>query len=109
MGKGHRDHVCRDCSRLPAEERQGVEQEEEIFGFLKQSHISAKNMSRLKMLMSSSNPSVAELAGIVFEVARVQTAQETAITGTGPGEARSARADGTDRADSCAPLLTPHP
>ena len=71
-GKGHRDHVCRDCSRIPAKERQGVEQEDEIFGFLMQSHISATNMSCLEALMSSSNPRVAELAGIVFEVAQVK-------------------------------------
>jgi len=71
-GKGHGDHVCRECERMPAEERQGIEQEDEIFAFLNQSHISAKNVTRIKALTGSANPRVAELAGIVLEVARVK-------------------------------------
>ncbi len=56
---------------MPREERDAVVQEDEIYGFLTQSHISAKNASRLKTLASSSNPKIAELASIVLEVARV--------------------------------------
>ena len=56
---------------MPREERDAVVQEDEIYGFLTQSHISAKNASRLKTLSSSANPKIAELASIVFEVARV--------------------------------------
>jgi len=56
---------------MPREERDAVVQEDEIYGFLTQSHISAKNASRLKTLSSSANPKIAELAGIVLEVARV--------------------------------------
>ena len=42
--------VCGECGRMPKEKRQSIEQEDEIFGFLKQSHISAKNINRLKTL-----------------------------------------------------------
>ncbi len=56
---------------MPREERDAVVQEDEIYDFLTQSHISAKNASRLKTLSSSANPKIAELAGIVLEVARV--------------------------------------
>lgn len=70
-GSGHRDHICRDCKKLPIEERQSVEQKDEIFGFLNQSHISAKNVTRLKSLKSSSNNEVADLASIVLEVAEI--------------------------------------
>ena len=49
-----------------------MEQEDEIFGFLKQSHISEKNIARLKVLVSSENPRIAELANIVLEVAMVK-------------------------------------
>ncbi|MBI5966714.1 MAG: hypothetical protein HY882_02490, partial [Deltaproteobacteria bacterium] len=49
-----------------------IEQEEEIFGFLRQSHISDKNVARLKTLASSDNRRIAELAAIVLEVAQVK-------------------------------------
>ncbi len=52
-GKGHRNHVCKGCAKLPKEQRNAIEQEEEIFGFLKQSHISDKNVARLKTLVLS--------------------------------------------------------
>jgi hypothetical protein len=71
-GKGHRTHVCRDCARLPKPERNAVEWEEEIFNYLKQSHISAKNLARLKTLAASDDPRIAELAAIVSEVAAVK-------------------------------------
>lgn len=47
-GKGHARHVCRECSRLPQEERAKIEQEDEIFRFLEQSHISDGNVKRLE-------------------------------------------------------------
>ena len=71
-GKGHSEHVCKDCNRLPKEQRDTIEQKEEIFNYLKQSHISAKNIARLKRLAVSSNREVAELAAIVIEVAKVK-------------------------------------
>ena len=57
---------------MPKEDREAIEQEEEIFGFLKQSHISAKNIRRLRTLAASNNPWIAELASIVIEVAKVK-------------------------------------
>ncbi|MFH1116488.1 MAG: hypothetical protein V1792_21455 [Pseudomonadota bacterium] len=71
-GKGHRDHVCKDCARLPKEEREAVEQEDEIFGYMEQRHISDKNVERLQILSASENERIAELAGIVLEVAKVK-------------------------------------
>jgi hypothetical protein len=57
---------------MPKVERKLIEQEDEIFGFLRQSHISDKNISRLETLCKSSNPRISELAGIVLEVAKVK-------------------------------------
>ena len=57
---------------MPKEKRDAVEQKDEIFGFLKQSHISEKNINRLKSLSTSANPRIAELANIVLEVAQVK-------------------------------------
>jgi len=71
-GKGHRTHVCKDCARMPKPDREATEQEEEIFNYLQQSHISAKNTARLKQLAVSNNPRIAELAAIVIEVAQIK-------------------------------------
>jgi len=46
--------------------------EHEIFGYLKQSHISNKNVKRLKKLVDSESDQIAKLANIVLEVADVK-------------------------------------
>jgi hypothetical protein len=71
-GGGHRRHVCKECSRMPKEEREAIEQADEIFGFLTQSHISKKNLARLRILYESDNPRTTELADIVLQVALVK-------------------------------------
>ena len=57
---------------MPKANRDAIEQEEEIFNYLHQSHISAKNTARLKQLAASNNPRIAELAAIVIEVAQIK-------------------------------------
>ena len=57
---------------MPKEEREAVEQEEEIFQYLRQSHISKKNVTRLKELSESSNRRIAEHAALVLEIARIK-------------------------------------
>ena len=71
-GKGHKNHICKKCAAIPREKLEAIEQTDEIFGYLKQSHISKKNMSRLRTLSGSSNEKIAELASIVLEVGRVK-------------------------------------
>ena len=56
---------------MPKEDREVIEQGNEIFGFLTQSHISSKNVSRLRELASAGNGRISELADIVLEVAQV--------------------------------------
>ena len=70
-GKGHKIHVCKRCQRVPKSERRTVEDRDDIFGFMHQSHISKKNVARLEQLAKSETPQVASLAAIVLEVARV--------------------------------------
>jgi succinylglutamate desuccinylase len=57
---------------MPKPNRDAIEQEEEIFNYLKQSHISATNTARLRTLAASGDPRLAELAAIVIEVAEVK-------------------------------------
>jgi hypothetical protein len=70
-GRGHRDHVCKDCQRKPRAVRDRIECLEELHGFLHQSNISAKNIERLKLLSRNPQPEVASLASLVLAVARV--------------------------------------
>jgi hypothetical protein len=57
---------------MPKSNRDAIAQEEEVFNYLKQSHISAKNMARLRILAASSNSRIAELAALVVEVAQIK-------------------------------------
>jgi hypothetical protein len=45
---------------------------DEILEFLTQSHISSKNIGRLKILVESSDQEVATLAGVVLEIAEIR-------------------------------------
>lgn len=70
-GRGHRFHVCKKCQRMPREKRDRIERYDELYGFLHQSVISAKNVARLKTLTGHEDRQVAELAGLILEIARV--------------------------------------
>ncbi len=71
-GKGHRIHVCKRCKAMPRRERQVIENIDDLFRFMGQSHISEKNVARLEQMVKSENPHVASLAAIVLKVARVK-------------------------------------
>lgn len=70
-GKGHARHICKDCQRLPREQRDAVQALRDIDGILDQRNISAKNMARLKTLCRSSNEEVRQKAQLVLEMARI--------------------------------------
>ena len=71
-GKGHRNHICKECSKAPKEETDAIDQEDEIFGYLKQSNISRMNIVRLEKLKASKNERISELASIAFDVAKIK-------------------------------------
>jgi len=71
-GKGHKNHICKDCAKKPKDEIEEIEQKDEIFGYLKQSNISKKNIARLEKLLWSNHKDISKLAAIVLEVARVK-------------------------------------
>jgi hypothetical protein len=72
-GRGHRDHVCKDCQRTPRAKRDRLEHIDELWDFLNQSNISAKNIERLKVLVSGSgsDTEVQTLALLVLDIALV--------------------------------------
>ena len=61
-GKGYRIHVCKRCKAMPKSQRQGIENMNDIFQFMLQSHISDKNVVRLEQMVKSENSQVATLA-----------------------------------------------
>src|SRR5215831_513177 len=71
-GKGHKIHVCKRCKAMPKSQRQIIENMDEISGFMRQSHISEKNVVRLEQMVKSENPQVATLAVIVLKAAQVK-------------------------------------
>jgi hypothetical protein len=71
-GKGHQIHVCKRCQAKPKTELRAIEDQDDIFGFLEQSHISEKNVIRLGQMAKSDSRQVASLAEIVLEVARIR-------------------------------------
>jgi hypothetical protein len=70
-GKGERARICRKCRSLPREKRNALKHEHEILGFLEQSRISEKNVTRLRTLAQLENARIADLASLVLEVAVV--------------------------------------
>lgn len=71
-GKGHKIHVCKRGRVKPQTERRAIEDQDDMFRFLKQSHISEKNVIRLRQMEKSDNPQVVRLAEIVLKVARLK-------------------------------------
>lgn len=71
-GRGHRAHICKDCSRRPKEEIQSADQMRELEAFLHhQSHISKNNLKRLEVLARSPIPEVARAAQVMTEVGKL--------------------------------------
>jgi hypothetical protein len=71
-GKGHKVHICKQCNAKPKSERQAIEDTDSIFAFMQQSHISEKNVTRLRTMTKSENSRVAILAAVVLKVAEVK-------------------------------------
>jgi len=67
-----RNHICKDCQRLPRDQRDRIERMDELYGFLDQSNISPKNLARLEILAQHDSSEVKDLALLIFEVARLK-------------------------------------
>ena len=59
-------------SAFPRSEREQIEHMDELFGFLEQSNISAKNIARLEILSHNKDNEVKRLAALVLDIARVK-------------------------------------
>ena len=70
-GRGHRDHVCRECQDRPSPAQEWVSEIDELHCFLGQSNISARNIARLHALCAASREEVRQRAAMVLEIALV--------------------------------------
>ena len=71
-GKGRKRHICKACSQKPKSEIEEIDQMDEICGYMNQSNISQKNITRLEKLVNSQNSEISKLAIVVLEVAYVK-------------------------------------
>lgn len=71
-GRGHRDHVCRECQRLPAEEKSRFGALRTMDDMLEESRISEKNVGYLTSLLASPSSDVVERAKIMLQIARLK-------------------------------------
>lgn len=60
-GRGPRSHVCNLCMKMPKPKRQAILAEMELSSFLGQTHISERNISRIRQVAQHPNPQVAAL------------------------------------------------
>lgn len=72
-GRGQRAYVCKDCRKLPKDERRGILLRDEVYGFLEQSNISKKNVGRLKVIEKCGIEDVVKLAAVVREIAQARS------------------------------------
>ena len=78
-GRGHKNHICKECASLPKEKVEAIGLEEEIFGYMSQSHISENNIARLKIISQSPNNRVSHLASVALQVAAVKPYKRSRI------------------------------
>lgn len=71
-GRGHRNHICKKCSRLPKVERRAIDEKNEIYNYLRQSNISKNNIKRLRALTESTNEEVSYYAQIVLDISIIK-------------------------------------
>ena len=71
-GKGYGAFVCRDCRQRPKAEQALILATDEVWGFLDQTNISAKNIARLESLASIADAAFQELRLLVLEIGRVR-------------------------------------
>jgi len=69
-GKGHSNHLCKECSHGSKDKLNEISHNREVMGFWKQKCISKKNILRLEGLSKSSSSEVAEISKVLLEVAR---------------------------------------
>lgn len=70
-GRGHRDCLCKDCQQRLKSERDKIDIERELYGYVEQSNISAGNVKRLTELAEHDDARIREHAAALLDIARL--------------------------------------
>ena len=70
-GKGHKNHICKQCAKHPKEKLSDIKKIKELFSYWDQKRLSKKNINRISMLSKATNNEVSELAQVILEVAHI--------------------------------------
>lgn len=63
--------MCKECNRLPKEERDRIDRDRELDGLLDQSRISPKNVGRLRELSVHPDATASQFAQLIVRVAEI--------------------------------------
>jgi len=72
-GKGHRNHVCKKCQKMPKAKRQEIRDRDFVWSVLEQSNISKGNRANLERIAKTYADELGERAMVVLEVAKVKS------------------------------------
>ena len=71
-GRGHRDHICKQCQKMPKARRQEIRDRRFVGSVLEQRNISTGNRETLTRISTTYSGELGEQARVVLEVARVK-------------------------------------
>ncbi|MCI0416270.1 hypothetical protein L0222_26140 [bacterium] len=72
-GRGSKQHLCKDCRKLPANVRLVKQAARDVWGFLDQSNISRRNIKQLKHILAVPDlDELFQLASVILQIARVK-------------------------------------
>jgi len=70
-GRGHRDHICKKCRKLPFAKRQEKKDRDFLFNVLDQKNISKGNRKTIEEMLSCSAGLLKEEASVILQVAQL--------------------------------------
>ena len=65
-GKGHKNHICKKCSRKPSEQRQEQIKIHEIYNMTRFMNLSKSNQKKLQQYLNDESEEVRDVAQSVF-------------------------------------------
>lgn len=70
-GKGHRNHICKKCQKLPVAQRQAQRDQDFLFNLMDQKNISGGNRKTLEEMIVRSDGVVQKQAEAILKMARL--------------------------------------
>ncbi len=71
-GRGHRDHICKKCQKMPKAKRQEILDRDFIWSVMEQSNISKGNIGNLERIAATYGGELGERGAALVEMAKVK-------------------------------------